>query len=1083
MTKRALSLLLTLVMVLSLCVPALAAEDFEAEAPAEVVEEAPEAPEAPAAPEAEEPADEPVADEPAAEEAPEAVADEPEMASIMPEDAEDLPYLVAVGVIDKVSHYKLEKALKDAAPYKAKVDAGEMYSDVPGSGKNFVDFDFTKTFDAVYAEAQRNMDGINSQTITGDVSDDSVKKAAANLEAILPDGDGYGTGTPKIKLSDTPSNAMVALMGASGLKTNDTGAIDAILDGSKYPSLGSLTDTDYNNAATNTALVKTIGKNANWTKYFPSDYVDDLKAAITAAGKIDADSTFAEYYEVVELFNALYEDVEDAVTPTSEDAATLTAAAKKAEDAIKAYNDSKATDQTKAELEAKYVDGKTRLGAITQTTVDNARKVLDANTANGFVALKTYKDYTDNLATVELVDSVNSLEIVGQALTAVNPPADKNIKSATVTVSKVTATDGKSYGYSYSVNGVWADLKNGDQKPSETEVKILLTGSEVDGALTKYTTGAILPLKKNASDTTAPTSFDEGDVVIVYFYEQLPVAGNGAPEFSTTVSERHQITLNGDYYAGPVINKDPASVTANSGMGTIGGTSTTGYKGALNAGLDTPAAGNKFTVKVTTNKAFTNADYSSVVNGQVDNKNVVYIVEFAVQSANLDIKDVTVGKRSDMQTNTFHSTGATITITEDDKLTVGEMDVVMRVRTKDGEGPVEHAGGRTQVTIEPLTKYTGTAADGYKDGMAALKDVIKKANKMVETDYKLSTNGKNAGYETVSAAWDKFESVIAAGQTLVDTAATLPNTPTNRDKVNKAVANIVNVSQYFDKLTSSREAFLEALAKARAIKDTGYTYETWGPLQVAIAKYGDPDSDDYITASDPQSVIDAATADLNACMAALAEEGAVNKAPLEAAIASAKALKEADYTAESWAANKATIDDAIKAAEAVVANPNATQAQVNAAQSVLETAVAKLVKVGGEEEPPVNNHPAPASGTGWSYDRVTGEWYFYKNNALVANYWVGKIDGASQWDSNWYYVGADGKMLTGMQYLDDLHGGMGWYFLQPTNTKQEIGKMLTGFQWVGGQYGECYFSKASGSSGKCTWSELLGNWNGTTWVK
>ena len=124
MTKRMLSLLLALVMTLSLCVPALAADEFAAEAVTEVEEQAPEAPEAPAAPEAEEPAEEPVVDEPAVEEA---AADAPEMASVMPEDAEDLPYLVALGKVSKLSHYYLEKYLDMAKAYKARVDAGELY--------------------------------------------------------------------------------------------------------------------------------------------------------------------------------------------------------------------------------------------------------------------------------------------------------------------------------------------------------------------------------------------------------------------------------------------------------------------------------------------------------------------------------------------------------------------------------------------------------------------------------------------------------------------------------------------------------------------------------------------------------------------------------------------------------------------------------------------------------------------------------------------------------------------------------------------------------------------------------------------
>ena len=136
---------------------------------------------------------------------------------------------------------------------------------------------------------------------------------------------------------------------------------------------------------------------------------------------------------------------------------------------------------------------------------------------------------------------------------------------------------------------------------------------------------------------------------------------------------------------------------------------------------------------------------------------------------------------------------------------------------------------------------------------------------------------------------------------------------------------------------------------------------------------------------------------------------------------------------------------------------------------------------GGEEPPPAPvDPPKTNNGTGWSYDYDTGEWYFFKKEELVANYWVGKIDGASQWDKNWYYVGPDGRMLTGMQYIDDLHGGYGWYYLQPTNDHGEIGKMLTGWQWVGGDYGECYFSKKNGEAGKCTWSEKLGDFDPAT---
>ncbi len=202
----------------------------------------------------------------------------------------------------------------------------------------------------------------------------------------------------------------------------------------------------------------------------------------------------------------------------------------------------------------------------------------------------------------------------------------------------------------------------------------------------------------------------------------------------------------------------------------------------------------------------------------------------------------------------------------------------------------------------------------------------------------------------------------------------------------------------------------------------------------------------------------------------------VDKTELELTIAIVEAMAEFkdDYTAESWAA----VEEALETAKVVAAKASATQAEVDDALDALDAAVNALV----EAIP-----PAPASGTGWAYDESTGDYYFYKNNKLVANYWVGKVDGASKWDGNWYYVDADGKLLTGMWYIDDLHGGAGWYFLQPTNNNGEIGKMMTGWQWVGEQgginYGTCYFSSKNGESGKCTYSTELGNWNGATWMK
>ena len=71
------------------------------------------------------------------------------------------------------------------------------------------------------------------------------------------------------------------------------------------------------------------------------------------------------------------------------------------------------------------------------------------------------------------------------------------------------------------------------------------------------------------------------------------------------------------------------------------------------------------------------------------------------------------------------------------------------------------------------------------------------------------------------------------------------------------------------------------------------------------------------------------------------KKAAVTKDALKEAIADAKALKETDYTKESWKA----VADAVKAAEAVIAREDATQLEVNKAEETLDKAVKALKEV------------------------------------------------------------------------------------------------------------------------------------------
>ena len=118
----------------------------------------------------------------------------------------------------------------------------------------------------------------------------------------------------------------------------------------------------------------------------------------------------------------------------------------------------------------------------------------------------------------------------------------------------------------------------------------------------------------------------------------------------------------------------------------------------------------------------------------------------------------------------------------------------------------------------------------------------------------------------------------------------------------------------------------------------------------------------------------------------------------------------------------------------------------------------------------------PAGGTGWRYVPETGDYYYFKDGVRKGDYWVGFADGASAWANNWYYADAAGKLLTGFQYLDDLKDGRAWYFLQTTNARGEIGKMLTGWQETG-VAGQGWFSPSYGQQGMCTWTKAWGSYN------
>ena len=128
-----------------------------------------------------------------------------------------------------------------------------------------------------------------------------------------------------------------------------------------------------------------------------------------------------------------------------------------------------------------------------------------------------------------------------------------------------------------------------------------------------------------------------------------------------------------------------------------------------------------------------------------------------------------------------------------------------------------------------------------------------------------------------------------------------------------------------------------AIAKAEALNESDYTSESWASMQTELQE-----AKEELAAKHSQATVDEATSHLNAAIEALvkAETPAeVNTTELEKVIESAKALKEADYTSETWSALKT----ALETAESALEKKESQEAVDNAAKG-LQTAIDGLKK-------------------------------------------------------------------------------------------------------------------------------------------
>ena len=219
------------------------------------------------------------------------------------------------------------------------------------------------------------------------------------------------------------------------------------------------------------------------------------------------------------------------------------------------------------------------------------------------------------------------------------------------------------------------------------------------------------------------------------------------------------------------------------------------------------------------------------------------------------------------------------------------------------------------------------------EDLAALQAKVTEAEGLTESDY-------------TADSWSNLQTELQESKDLLAKEKPLEaEVKEQTTHLTEAINNLVKVEQPVSVDTSSLEA---AIAEADGLKESDYTADSWATYQAALAN-----ARSVAEAKESQEAVDQAKATLDAAKAALvkAEQPvSVDTSSLEKAISDAEALKEADYTADSWKA----MQTALTKAKSVLAAKE-SQTAVDEATNTLNSAIKGMVKQSGQTTNKTNN--------------------------------------------------------------------------------------------------------------------------------
>lgn len=285
-----------------------------------------------------------------------------------------------------------------------------------------------------------------------------------------------------------------------------------------------------------------------------------------------------------------------------------------------------------------------------------------------------------------------------------------------------------------------------------------------------------------------------------------------------------------------------------------------------------------------------------------------------------------------------------VTPTADGAYTVVRNDPTHRGEAEDGGWstvtfePVETTGLRLvlhpHATIEGASiPYYGTAVAEWGVHAVEGEDPEPEPEPVDKTALKAAIDAASALDQNrfTPASWQVLAEALTNAQSVYANAeATEPDVTSATSALEDAQKNLV--------AKADKSALQTAIDAAGELDSNAYTEATWAAVATALETANTVLQDANAT----QQAVDNAAQALNDAVAALetkpVEPVEADKTVLKAAVDKADALREADYTPESWAVFAGALADA----KAVLTSAEATQEQVDAAAETLQQAIRDL---------------------------------------------------------------------------------------------------------------------------------------------